>query len=287
MRRLRFMLAGVLALALAVPAEAARPTNHLVKGLPVYLAMGDSIAAGEGASNRATLGNVPLFHAFLQVNLECSPGHPGRQHGCKHLQLLNIARSATAELPGVTTDSVMEEQLPVALPLLEARNGDANPRNDIDVVTLVVGGNDIFEGVVPACFFGTTPEQCEAAVVTTFSEFASDYTQILTEVRAAAGDATIIGMTYYNPIPYCELGQLPGAPQLSEILLEGGAPQLAFGLNDLIRVIAASNGALVAEASFGLLGASDLIGGSDCRHPNDSGHAKIAAAFEEAFDAAA
>jgi len=37
----------------------------------------------------------------------------------------------------------------------------------------------------------------------------------------------------------------------------------------------------VAEG-HGLLTAGDLAGGTDCRHANDSGHAKLAAAFLEA-----
>ena len=67
----------------------------------------------------------------------------------------------------------------------------------------------------------------------------------------------------------------------ADIVLEGGGP-LPAGLNDLIRVIAASHGAEVAD-TFGKLPPDDLVGGFDCLHPVDSGYAEITEQFIEAF----
>jgi lysophospholipase L1-like esterase len=39
---------------------------------------------------------------------------------------------------------------------------------------------------------------------------------------------------------------------------------------------------LVAD-TYGLLGPGDLVGGTDCLHPNDAGHQKIAEAFAAAL----
>jgi hypothetical protein len=54
------------------------------------------------------------------------------------------------------------------------------------------------------------------------------------------------------------------------------------GFNGLITAISHEYGATVAD-TFGTLGTGDFVGGSDCLHPNKSGHTKIATAFEEAL----
>jgi hypothetical protein len=88
-------------------------------------------------------------------------------------------------------------------------------------------------------------------------------------------------MTYSNALtnPGCQF--FPFAALGDAILKGNPALGLPLGLNDIIRATAAPFGANVAE-TFGLLGAADLH--ADCRHPNDSGHAKIAAAFMETLE---
>jgi hypothetical protein len=54
------------------------------------------------------------------------------------------------------------------------------------------------------------------------------------------------------------------------------------GFNGLISAISHQNGATVAD-TFGALGTGDFVGGSDCLHPNKSGHTQIATVFEEAL----
>lgn len=126
------------------------------------------------------------------------------------------------------------------------------------------------------------------AIQSVFTEFDRNYTFILRELRAAAGSkARIVTMTYYNPVPYCALGQAnPAAGPFVDWVLEGGTlpgvGTLAVGYNDLIEMISAQFGATPAE-TFGVLGAGDFVGGADCLHPNQSGHTKIAAAFHDAF----
>lgn len=148
---------------------------------------------------------------------------------CRQLQLLNLARSEVPamdgqpEKPGVTTPIVIDEQLPVATALLRARNHDRNPRNDVEVVTLTVGGNDIFGPVTAACLMGVTPE-CTTAIGTAFTAFSVNYSSILAQLRRAAGPhAAIVTMTYYNPLPYCYIGAAnpAGATALGNLVLEG------------------------------------------------------------------
>jgi lysophospholipase L1-like esterase len=61
-----------------------------------------------------------------------------------------------------------------------------------------------------------------------------------------------------------------------------GAPGFDGRLNDLIRVISAANGVAVAD-TYGKLAAGNLVGGTDCLHPNDSGHQIIADLFAAAL----
>ena len=289
-------------------AAAAVPGNSpdLVPGLPVYLALGDSIANGQQSADVvpddywATVdawqasGYVAQFGKDLESTLNCLPGKgKNTPTGCRQLQLMNLARSmvpAAVEppgLPGLTTQLLINEQLPAATALLERRNTDKNRRNDVQVVTVTVGGNDAFEPITTACL-GPDPSGCRAAIQSVFTTFGQNYTYILSELRAAAGTKTrIVTMTYYNPVPYCDLSQAnPMAGPFVDWVLEGGTlpgvGTLPVGYNDLIESISAQFEATPAE-TFGMLDADDFIGGSDCLHPNLSGHTKIAAAFHDAF----
>ncbi len=85
---------------------------------------------------------------------------------------------------------------------LRAHNGDRNPRNDVLVVTIDIGGNDVFS-VVPDCTAGSTP-QCLALVRMRLATFEANFSQILSQLRAAAGPDTVMAaMTYYNPLGSC------------------------------------------------------------------------------------
>jgi lysophospholipase L1-like esterase len=272
---------------------------QLVPGLPAYLALGDSIANGEQSAPvfadywqtvdgwRAN-GYVAQFDAYLVDNLDCLPARSTQaKDGCRQLQLVNLSRSAVPAMdgqpamPGVTSQLLIDEQLPAAVQLLQARNHDANPRNDVEMVTLTVGGNDVFE-VLATC--QATPSSCGSAISAVFTKFGANLSQILHKLRQAAGPGTpIITMTYYNSLLNCPLGS-PTTIAFADWILEGGTlpglGTLPVGFNDLIRNLSAAYGAEVAE-TFGLLSGSDLVG--DCRHPNKAGHTKIAGAFEAAF----
>jgi lysophospholipase L1-like esterase len=251
---------------------------------PQYLALGDSLAVGVGASDPATTGYVPRFHGHLADALD--PGHANPPpldfvpdaFNRKFLRLTNLAVGGPGAPPGGETTSSMIAvgQLDAAIAELVARNGNATPVDDVRVVTLDIGGNDMFS-VVPVCVSGPTPE-CANAIGTALATFSANFDFILDELRAAAGpDTTIIVMTYYNPLvnPGCPLS--PHAA-LGDALLEGN-PALGIpdGVNDLIRAMAASHGAGVADV-FGLLGPSDVQ--PDCRHANDSGYQVIAEEFK-------
>ena len=295
-----------LAAAVAGPGAAWAASPEVKPNRPVYLALGDSLAAGQqSAAPRKTFertverwkdrGFVAQFHDTLQDELDCRadlwPNLPAAARvGCPRLQLVNISRTGIPGGPGgVTTATLLEDgdQLDRAVAIIEDRNRNSSPRDDVEVVSLTVGGNDLYGPAVAACVPLTVA--CAGTLATTFGEFAARYEQILVALRAAGGaELVILTTTYYNPLPFCEVGEGDpvGATALGGFILEGeplpGLGQLPAGFNDLIRAASVRHGATVAD-TYGLLGAGDFVGGTDCLHPDADGHEKIADAFARTF----
>ena len=287
MRRFtRVWIVGVIVMLVAAVAAAASARPVVVPGNPVYLALGDSWAYGQGASNPATGGYVARVAEDLIENLDCLPAASARAaDGCKQLQILNLARPARDGLPGVTTPLVASEQLPVAVPLLVDRNGDKNPRNDVEAVTLHVGGNDVSGPIQEACLGGFTPE-CQLTWFMEMAAFENDLDGVVSELRAAAGDETPIVLgTYDNPVPTCWLYPVFGdaAVVLGAMMLEGTPDGSLDGIHDVVRRVAGRYDADVAEV-IGRLSSEDFVGGDDCLHVTDSGHTRVAAAFSEILE---
>jgi lysophospholipase L1-like esterase len=261
----------VLAAWLSGPVSAAGPPQPAL-----YLALGDSVAAGIGASQPTQNGYVALVYDMLTGARHCGRGEA---LGCR-LDLLNLA------VPGATTTTLIgrpgqASQLAEAVAQLEARAGSPTPVDDVRLVTLTIGGNDLYWPVLEACAGSPAAEACRTTIARQLRLVAANYDVILPALREAAGDSTTIAvMTYYNPLPACQFAFLA---DLAGQVLEGGGG-IPHGLNDIIREAAARHGALVAE-TLRIIGTEDLVGGPDCLHPDDSGHADIAAAFAAAVTA--
>jgi lysophospholipase L1-like esterase len=178
--------------------QRSRPWPTPLAHRPLYLALGNSVAAGVGASDPVVTGYVPLFYDLLRGDLACRPSD---RPGCRKLALDNLA------VGGATSTTLVRDQLPDAIAELQARNHDRHRKNDVRVITIDIGGNDVF-AVVPLCAAGPTPE-CLRLIDTTLGTFAANFTTTLTRLRAAAGpDTIIIAMTYDNPLPSCRLSAL-------------------------------------------------------------------------------
>lgn len=273
---------------------------------PVYLALGDSLAAGQASvpptgSVQSTVlrwrasGFVAQLHDDLRADLDCRPDRPqgAQPDGCPRLQLVNMSRTGIPGGPGgVTTATMLQpgDQLDRAVALITERNGNASTRDDVEVVSVTVGGNDLFGPAVAGCVASPDPgATCGGALAATFGGFATRYAQILGELRAAGGDdLVLLTTTYYNPLPFCDLGagNPAQAAAVGNWILEGGTlpglGTLETGFNDVIRGLSAQHGAVVAD-TFGTVGAGDFVGGADCLHPDAEGHAKIADVFAAAF----
>jgi hypothetical protein len=286
-RPLSSLLVLVLAAGLVLPVTAANAQPpQPAPGRPVLLALGDSVTAGEGSDpDRAlwnTLGFVPLLNSDLRAELGCLPSaSPNARSVCPQLTSFNLGRPAEPALglPGVTAGAVIAEQLPTALPLLAERNGNANPRDDVEVVALSVGGNELYDTAGQYCLGAGGPgPECFTQLGLVFQTYAGQLATILAQVRAAGGpDLRIAVMTYYNPLPYCGAGDPAMLAMLGEIVLEGSSA--GPGFNDVIRQVAAGYDTVTAE-TYERLGAGDF---ADCKHPNASGHAKVAEAFRDAL----
>lgn len=260
MRRSFFTLAVCLGLMVsAFPAGAEAPPQG-----PVHLALGDSQAFGVGTPRPDRLGYVSVLNRWL-TSIDCRDGSPS---ACPHLELDDLS------VPGATTSTLIAEQLSDAVVLIQQRNNDANPDNDVIYITVTVGGNDIFNAFAGSCLEGPTPA-CVGAISAAFADAQVNLIQILGTLRAAAGpDTRIVISTYDNPLGSCVLAPFEG---FGDLVLEGG-PGFAIGFNDLIRLVADATDVEVADM-YGQLTTDDWVGGEDCRHPDISGYHKMADGF--------
>jgi lysophospholipase L1-like esterase len=280
-RLLLFLLVPAVVVGLVAAFASTSDTTHSWGGWPPqflheYLALGDSLGTGHPYDEPSypeydpSKGYVSLFHNYLESR---DPLH-------RPLLLNNLS------IDGATTTSLISDELPAALADLEARNSDWWLFDDIKVVTVDIGGNDLL-ATIPYCMGGPTPE-CFAAHDAAFATISTNLDYTLDELREAAGPFTkIIVMTYYNGFVAqgCPYGALSW---LAELALEGN-PALGrpVGANDIIREVAAAHHAKVAELVPGgvfpaLLGPSNIL--PDCVHANASGYQIIADAFADALE---
>ena len=230
-------------------AEPSAPSSASPPAAPsLHLALGDSVAAGVGAEPER--GYVPLLTARLAQACDCD------------VELRDLS------VGGATTATLLRDQLPAAQDVL--RSGA-----DVRVVTVTIGGNDVFGPVVVACAQAPASPGCSEAVQAALRTADTGVRQALQALREAGPAVPVAVMTYYDPVPACDLSAL--AP-LSARVLEGQGDQP--GLNDVLRAAATDAGALVVETAD-RLAAGDLVGGRDCLHPGPSGHERIAEAFAE------
>ena len=261
----RFII--TMAAAMMLIATVATPALAGERDGPVHIGLGDSVAAGSGANNPNT-AYAPRLSRYLR-SVDCTAGAP---EACPHLQFVDYS------VGGAKSGDLISGQLGPAVAEIQKRQTDGDPGNNVEFITITIGGNDLFEPVLGACGNGLD-DTCEATILKTFTSYQANLTMILGTLRKEAPDADIAIMTYYNPLGACQLSHL--AP-LAEVALEG-IPGVQPGLNDLIRGVAAGVGGITVVETYGLLGEKDFVGGDDCLHPDDSGHLKIAKVFRRAM----
>ena len=272
----------------AGPALAADPD-------PVYLALGDSLAVGVGASDwnlfdpttpSPALGYVPQFHEFLLDEED------------DDLVLHNLGvgseDSESFILAGV--------QLDAAITIIAT--------TDVEVVTLTIGGNDLLGLLfIEPCASNLTGSECQDALVDALpgalESFGARYATILGTLTAIMNDdAELMVMTYFNP--FDGVGALNPSLAILESLIDqalvgvdGGIDCLAnlidptkVGLNDIIACTGNALGAHVVDVyplfdSDALrlthIGLPTLPFPSFGVHPNDDGYEMIWDVFKDEF----
>lgn len=265
--RIAFLAAWVV-VAFALPVRAAEAPTR-------YLALGDSLAWGDGASDPEQTGYTALLADYFA----------GIPHG-------GAKQSINAAVRGETTASFIEGgQLATAMTAV------ADPATDVRMITLSIGGNDLLDLLNDPgdpCVQDPTSQTCAFLVGSALNGVAQRLPVILGSLSAAlAGDpngATIQVLTLYNP--FGGTGS-PFETAVDGALLGGdlrvdctaiGNP-LAAGLNDVVACTAAAFGASVVDG-YAVIGDRALelthIGEPVFNiHPNDEGYALLARAHHD------
>jgi lysophospholipase L1-like esterase len=167
--------------------------------------------------------------------------------------------------------------------LAEAVNFLAAHKDKAELVTIDIGGNDLAFCLFVAADLG-------ACLNNVFATVASNLDTILADLHAASPDATIVGMTYYNPVA---CAYFFGQPEQAA-LVSG----LVQNLNSVLVSVYAAHGVRVADVA----GAFSVGAGLEAEaaaalnwtwfcsadhpgdvHPNDAGYKLIAQAFLDAL----
>jgi acyl-CoA thioesterase I len=257
-----------LALVAVLSAEFSNAAGAAAPATRQYVALGDSLAFGVGASEPER-AYVPLLFQYFQ------------QPRTENVRILrNLSR------PGETSDSfVAGGQLALAVAAI------VEPATDTRVITLDIGGNDllVLTSIEPCQSFPGS-EPCQALVAAQLRKFAINYELILGALSSALendpGKETLFVMTYYNP--FRGTGHLyesfaDRALLGTDLVIDCSAPpgDARAGLNDLIACIGASSGAVVADVYLAFRGRGfelTHIAAGDI-HPNDAGYAVITQTF--------
>ena len=239
-----------------------------------YIALGDSIAEGRGATDPERLGYVGLFNGFYEED------HDGPE------------TLTTYEQQDETSASIMANQVANAVHMISDED------TDVEVVTLTVGGNDFLPlvGQEP-CASNPIGQECQTIVAASMTAFSVNYPAILDELKAALdtdpGEEQLLVTTYYNP--YKGTGSAFELPTDGILFGTDGTVDCAAnttdftkaGLNDMITCFATAAGATTVDL-YSVITDKALththIATGDI-HPNDSGYRLIADAIIGAYEA--
>jgi lysophospholipase L1-like esterase len=231
---------------------------------PAYLALGDSLAFGVGATNPAAEGYVGLTH----FGLESSSSFAG-----SGLELVNVSE------PGATSGDLLvtDGQLEKALREIQERAEDDVEDNEVELISLDIGGNDLLQLAEPdsPCILDTGSTACRQGISAMLSGLETNLEIILTRLTDAAPEAEVYVLDLYNPYS--------GTGDQREVIADFAVQQV--------------NGVITATASgpafrtVGLVTIFELFEdrgqqwiASDGIHPNDAGHRVMAEALLAAIE---
>ena len=220
---------------------------------PAYIALGDSLAAGIGATNPATDGYVGLTATALRQG----------DYSERGLALVNLA------VPGAKSGDLLAPggQLDQALAEI-GRRQEGGGDDDVELISIDIGGNDLLALAAPGspCLQNPAGRVCLEALSEMLGRLQFNLSQVLGGLHEAAPDARIYVLDLYNPYS--------GTGDVLEPLADAAVQQL----NGVVRATVAGLG----REQVNLASVDDLFQGrgkqwvaADHIHPNDNGHLVI------------
>ncbi len=251
MRKLLPLLAAFLSLALLAQAEPAA-----AKETPAYVALGDSLAFGVGASDSATGGYAALTYDALRRS---------ERYRDRGLQLVNLS------LPGATSSDLLLPggQLERALGEIRERQEDTSSADDnVEVITIDIGGNDVLALATTdsPCLADPLSEECQSRFDEMLGRLEENLTEVLGRLREAAPRATIVVLDLYSPLS----GRGGAADLIADIAIKG--------INAVTEEVVSDPefDADLATVYPLFRGRAEQFIAGDNLHPNDDGHALMA-----------
>lgn len=208
-RWIALMIVATLAVGL-IPAQAAAHGGDDEWPKPVYLSLGDSLAAGSladrngnttDASNKAYTNKL---YRWMRWQVDRDLRH--EKLGCRE-ETVATFRSGD----GPYCQDRPASQYDMAMAVL------TNPNKDVKVVTINLGANDLFrhqDGCYAMAAAGTIlPEEVPGCILGGLEGIAVEVATVVAELRAAAGpDVPFVAMNYYNPQVAALAGYVSGVP---------------------------------------------------------------------------
>jgi hypothetical protein len=228
-----------------------------------YLALGSSYAAGVGVAEYQD-AYPSLFHGSLEEERD------------EQLSLRSFAVDDET-----TASMIAEGQLAKGLAELRFRNHDDSPDNDVLVITLQMGGEEVralLDNDGPCRPPATLDDrQCEAALEKAIDDVRLNMPVILRALRVAAGpDTQLLVLNYFNT------GSTSDDSETGE--------RMYSALNDVIAEATGLPG--ISATPVDIAGAFDARtdelttvpeGNDDCA-PNEAGHALIASLLQQSHE---
>ena len=228
---------------------------------PAYLALGDSLAYGVGATDPAAQGYVPLIAGALRQS--------GR-YGAVGLDVVNLGAPGAQSADLVAAGGQLER----ALQVIADRRASNGP--GVEIISLDVGGNDLLALATrdSPCFAEAAGDVCRQQLGQMLSSLQRDLGRALRELRQAAPNAAVYVLDLYNPYS--------GAGDPREVIADIAVQQV----NGVIAAVVADPQLNVRPARVYELfqGHGQQWIAADGIHPNDSGHAVIAEVFLAAIE---
>lgn len=256
-------------------------------GTQYYLAMGDSLAQGYQPIDTYPPyyypdGYVPQVYAALSAgnpkltleNISC--GGEGTVSMIDGSQPRSVASSCGSP-------DFYRRWYPHKSQLAEAVNFLAAHKDKAELVTIDIGGND-----VAFCLFDAA--DTGGCLANVFSTVAANLDTILTQLQSASPNATIVGMTYYNPVACAYFFGQPDQAAFVSGLVQT--------LNSVLVSVFAAHGVRVADVAAAFSVGAGLEAEATAAlnwtwfcsanypgdvHPNAAGYKVIAHAFLDAL----